>query len=48
MRKRGYYEYNPVIYPRILCVAIGMNLEDANLSYWLDILMYQQGSFGHW
>lgn len=30
MRKRGYYEYNPVIYPRILCVAIGMNLEDAN------------------
>lgn len=30
MRKRGYYEYNPVIYPRILCVAIGMNQEDAN------------------
>lgn len=30
MRKIGYYEYNPVIYPRKLCVAIGMNQDDAN------------------
>ena len=30
MKKKGYYEYNPVIYPRMLCVAIGMNQEDAN------------------
>ena len=30
MKKKGYYEYNPVIYPRLLCVAIGMNQEDAN------------------
>ena len=27
---KGYYEYDPVIYPRMLCVAIGMNQEDAN------------------
>ena len=25
MKKKGYYEYDPVIYPRMLCVAIGMN-----------------------
>ena len=30
MKKKGYYEYDPVIYPRMLCVAIGMNQEDAN------------------
>lgn len=30
MKKKGYYEYDPVIYPRLLCVAIGMNQEDAN------------------
>lgn len=30
MKKKGYYEYDPVIYPRRLCVAIGMNQEDAN------------------
>lgn len=30
MRKRGYYEYDPVIYPRKLCVAIAMNQDDAN------------------
>lgn len=24
MKKKGYYEYAPVIYPRMLCVAIGM------------------------
>lgn len=30
MRKKGYYEYDPVIYPRMLCVAIGMSQEDAN------------------
>lgn len=30
MRKRGYYEYNPVIYPLKLCVAIGMNQDNAN------------------
>ena len=30
MKKRGYYKYDPVIYPRRLCVAIGMNQEDAN------------------
>lgn len=28
--KKGYYEYDPVIYPRQLCVAIGMSQEDAN------------------
>ena len=28
MKKKGYYEYDPVIYPRMLCVAIGMNQED--------------------
>lgn len=27
---KGYYEYDPVIYPRMLCVAIGMSQEDAN------------------
>lgn len=27
MKKKGYYEYDPVIYPRMLCVAIGMNQE---------------------
>ena len=30
MKKKGYYEYDPVIYPRLLCVAIGMSQEDAN------------------
>ena len=30
MKRKGYYEYDPVIYPRRLCVAIGMNREDAN------------------
>ena len=30
MKKKGYYEYDPVIYPRRLCVAIGINQEDAN------------------
>ncbi len=30
MKKKGYYEYDPAIYPRRLCVAIGMNQEDAN------------------
>ena len=30
MKKKGYYEYDPVIYPRMLCVAIGFNQEDAN------------------
>lgn len=30
MRKRGYYEYDPVIYPWKLCVAIAMNQDDAN------------------
>ena len=30
MRKRGYYEYDPVIYPRKLCVAIAMNQDDVN------------------
>ena len=30
MKKKGYYEYDPVIYPRMLCVAIGLNQEDAN------------------
>lgn len=30
MKKKGYYEYDSVIYPRMLCVAIGMNQEDAN------------------
>ena len=30
MKKKGYYKYNPVIYPRQLCVAIGMSQEDAN------------------
>lgn len=30
MKKKGYYEYDPVIYPRMLCIAIGMNQEDAN------------------
>lgn len=30
MKKRGYYEYDPVVYPRRLCVAIGMNQVDAN------------------
>ena len=29
-KKKGYYEYDPVIYPRMLCVAIGLNQEDAN------------------
>lgn len=29
MKKKGYCEYDPVIYPRMLCVAIGMNQEDA-------------------
>ena len=29
-KKKGYYEYDPVIYPRLLCVAIGMSQEDAN------------------
>lgn len=29
-KKKGYYEYDPVIYPRKLCVAIGMSKEDAN------------------
>ena len=24
MKKKGYYEYDPVIYPRMLCVAIGI------------------------
>lgn len=30
MMKRGYYEYDPVIYPRKLCVAIAMNQDDVN------------------
>lgn len=30
MKRKGYYEYDPVIYPRMLCVAIGLNQEDAN------------------
>lgn len=30
MKKKGYYKYDPVIYPRQLCVAIGMSQEDAN------------------
>lgn len=30
MKKKGYYKYDPVIYPRRLCVAIGMSQEDAN------------------
>ena len=30
MKKKGYYKYDPVIYQRLLCVAIGMNQEDAN------------------
>lgn len=30
MKKKGYYEYDPVIYPRLLCGAIGMSQEDAN------------------
>lgn len=30
MKKRGYYEYDPVLYPRTLCVAIGLNQEDVN------------------
>lgn len=32
MKKKrvGYFEYDPVIYPRKLCVAIGMTPEDAN------------------
>lgn len=30
MKKKGYYKYDPVIYPRLLCVAIGMSQEDAN------------------
>ena len=30
MKKKGYYEYDPVIYPRKLCVAIGMNQKDTN------------------
>ena len=30
MKKRGYYKYDPVIYPRKLCVAIGLAQEDAN------------------
>ena len=33
MKKKGYYEYDPVIYPRRLCVAIGMNQEDANICF---------------
>lgn len=28
MNKRGYYEYNPVIYPRKLWVHIGRNLDE--------------------
>jgi len=30
MKKRGYYKYDPVIYPRLLCVGIGLSQEDAN------------------
>lgn len=30
MKKKGYCEYGPVIYPRRSCAAIGMNQEDAN------------------
>ena len=28
MRKRGYYEYDPVIYPRKLWVHIGYDLKE--------------------
>lgn len=30
MKKKGYYKYGPVIYPRLSCAAIGMNQEDAD------------------
>lgn len=33
MKKRGYYVYDPVIYPRLLCVAIGLNEEDTNACF---------------
>ena len=30
MKKKGYYEYDPEIYPYLLCVSIGMDEEDVN------------------
>lgn len=30
MSKQGYYRYNAVIYPRRLCVYIGLSGEDVN------------------
>lgn len=30
MKKKGYYEYDPEIYPYRLCVSIGMDEEDVN------------------
>ena len=30
MKRKGYYEYDPQIYPYLLCVSIGMDEEDVN------------------
>ena len=30
MKKKGYYEYDPQIYPYPLCASIGMDEEDVN------------------
>lgn len=33
MKKKGYYEYDPVIYPRVLWVAIGQKKADVESAF---------------